>query len=41
MIGTLLDHSDIETMPRYTHLTHDAIRDAAERVARSRASDIL
>ena len=41
MIGKLLGHSQVETMARYAHLARDTVREAAERVARSIAADVL
>ena len=41
MIGKLLGHSQIETTARYAHLTRDSVREAAERIADSIATDIL
>ena len=41
VIGKLLGHSDIETTARYAHLAHDSVRETAERIAQSIATDIL
>ncbi len=41
MIGKLLGHAKIETTARYAHLARDSVREAAERIARSIAGDIL
>ena len=41
MIGKLLGHSHIQTTARYAHLARDTVREAAERIARSIAADIL
>ena len=41
VIAKLLGHAQIQTTARYTHLTRDAVRDAAVRVARGIAEDIL
>ena len=41
MIGKLLGHSQVETTARYAHLARDSVREAAERVADSIATDIL
>ena len=40
MIGKLLGHSHIQTTARYAHLARDAVRGAAERIARSIAADL-
>ena len=39
MIGKLLGHSQIETTARYAHQARDSVREAAERVAESIATD--
>ena len=41
MIAKLLGHAQIQTTARYTHLTRDAVRDAAIRVSQGIAEDIL
>ena len=41
MIGRLLGHCQIQTTARYAHLARDSVREAAERVAESIATDIL
>ena len=41
MIGKLLGHSHIQTTARYAHLARDTVREAAERIARSIADDML
>ena len=41
MIGKLLGHARIETTSRYAHFARDSVREAAERVAESIATDIL
>ena len=41
MIGKLLGHARIETTARYAHLARDSVREAAERVAESIATDFL
>ena len=41
VIAKLLGHAQIQTTARYTHLTRDAVRDAATRVAGSIGEDIL
>ncbi len=41
VIGKLLGHSDIETTARYAHLAQDSVHEAAERVAKSIAADVL
>ncbi len=41
VIGKLLGHSDIETTARYAHLAQDSVHEAAERVAKSIAGDVL
>ncbi len=41
VIGKLLGHSDIETTARYAHLAQHSIHEAAERVAKSIAADVL
>ena len=41
MIGKLLGHRRIESTARYAHLSRGAVREAAARVARSLAKDIL
>ena len=41
MIAKLLGHAQIQTTARYTHLTRDAVKDAAIRVAGDIAQDIL
>ena len=41
MIGRLLGHSQLETTARYAHLARDSVHEAAARVARSIAADIL
>ena len=40
VIAKLLGHAQIQTTARYTHLTRDAVRDAATRVAGSIGEDI-
>ena len=41
MIAKLLGHAQIQTTARYTHLTRDAVKDAATRVAVDIAQDIF
>ncbi len=41
MIGKLLCHAQVETTARYAHLSRESVREAAERVAESIATDIL
>ena len=41
VIAKLLGHAQIQTTARYTHLTRDAVKDAATRVADGIAEDIL
>ena len=41
VIAKLLGHAQIQTTARYTHLTRDAVRDAATRVASDIAEDIF
>ncbi len=41
VIARLLGHAQIQTTARYTHLTRDAVKDAATRVAKGIAEDIL
>ena len=41
MIAKLLGHAQIQTTARYTHLTRDAVKDAATRVANDIAQDIF
>ena len=41
MIGKLLGHSQVETTARYAHLARDSVREAAEHIADSIATDIL
>ena len=41
VIAKLLGHAQIQTTARYTHLTRDAVRDAAVRVGQGIAEDIL
>ncbi|MCY4480390.1 MAG: integrase, partial [Rhodospirillales bacterium] len=41
VIAKLLGHAQIQTTARYTHLTRDAVKDAAIRVAGDIAQDIL
>ena len=41
VIAKLLGHAQIQTTARYTHLTRDAVKDAAIRVARDIAEDVL
>ena len=41
VIAKLLGHAQIQTTARYTHLTRDAVKDAAVRVARDIAEDVL
>ena len=41
MIAKLLGHTQIQTTARYTHLTRDAVKDAATRVANDIAQDIF
>ena len=41
VIAKLLGHAQIQTTARYTHLTRDAVRDAATRVADDIAKDIF
>ncbi len=41
VISKLLGHSHIQTTARYAHLARDMVREAAERIARSIAADLL
>ena len=41
VIAKLLGHAQIQTTARYTHLTRDAVRDAAARVGQGIAEDIF
>ena len=41
VIAKLLGHAQVQTTARYTHLTRDAVKDAAIRVARDIAEDVL
>ena len=41
MIAKLLGHAQVQTTARYTHLTRDAVKDAAIRVAEGIAEDIF
>ena len=41
VIAKLLGHAQIQTTARYTHLTRDAVKDAAVRVAEGIAEDIF
>ena len=41
MIGKLLGHAQVETTARYAHPSRESVREAAERVARSIAGDIM
>ena len=41
VIAKLLGHAQIQTTARYTHLTRDAVKDAATRVAGDIAQDVL
>ena len=41
VIAKLLGHAQIQTTARYTHLTRDAVKDAATRVAEGIGGDIL
>ena len=41
MIEKLLGHVQFETTARYAHLSRESVREAAERVAQSIATDIL
>ena len=41
VIAKLLGHAQIQTTARYTHLTRDAVKDAATRVAGGIAEDIF
>ena len=41
VIAKLLGHAQIQTTARYTHLTRDAVKDAATRVANDIAQDIF
>ena len=41
VIAKLLGHAQIQTTARYTHLTRDAVKDAANRVAEGIGGDIL
>ena len=41
VIAKLLGHAQIQTTARYTHLTRDAVKDAATRVANQIAQDIF
>ena len=41
VIAKLLGHAQIQTTARYTHLTRDAVKDAATRVAEHIAQDIF
>ena len=41
VIARLLGHAQVQTTARYTHLTRDAVKDAAIRVARDIAEDVL
>ncbi len=41
MIAKLLGHAQIQTTARYTHLTRDAVKDAATRVASQIGEDIF
>ena len=41
VIAKLLGHAQVQTTARYTHLTRDAVKDAAVRVAEGIAEDIF
>ncbi len=41
VIAKLLGHSHIQTTARYAHLARDTVREAAERIAQSIATDLL
>jgi site-specific recombinase XerD len=41
IIGRLLGHRRVETTARYAHLARDSVRESAERIAVSIATDIL
>ena len=41
MIGKLLGHNQVETTARYSHLSRESVREAAERIADSIAVDIF
>ena len=41
MIGKLLGHAQVETTARYAHLSRESVREAAERIAQSIATDIM
>ena len=41
VIAKLLGHAQIQTTARYTHLTRDAVKDAATRVANDIAEDLF
>ena len=41
ILGEPLGHARIETTSRYAHFARDSVREAAERVAESIATDIL
>ncbi|MXY66606.1 MAG: tyrosine-type recombinase/integrase, partial [Gammaproteobacteria bacterium] len=40
-IGKLLGHSQVETTARYAHLAQDSVREAAQRISDSIASDVF
>ena len=41
IIGRLLGHRRVETTARYAHLARDSVKESAERIAASIATDIL